>query len=46
MRTVAKREPRSEVHRKQRTKNLALFAVLVGLIVLIYLITLVRLGGA
>ena len=43
---MAKREPRSELHRKQRVKNYALFAALLGLIVLIYLITLVRMGGA
>jgi hypothetical protein len=43
---MAKREPRSEVHRKQRTKNFAVFAALLGLIVLIYLITIVRIGGA
>ena len=31
--------------RRIRTRNLALLAVLVGLIVLFYLITVVRLGG-
>ena len=46
MSAMAKREPRSELHRKQRVKNYALFAALLGLIVLIYLITLVRMGGA
>ncbi len=46
MSVMAKREPRSELHRKQRVKNYVLFAVLLGLIVLIYMITLVRLGGA
>ena len=32
--------------RRIRSRNLALLAVLVGVIVLFYLITLVRLGGA
>lgn len=32
--------------RRIRSRNLALLAVLVGIIVLFYLITLVRLGGA
>jgi len=36
----------SEMHRKQRGKNLAVMAALLGMIVLIYLITVVRIGGA
>jgi hypothetical protein len=35
----------SERHRRQRGKNLALLAVLAGMAVLFYLITLVRMGG-
>lgn len=35
----------SEQHKRQRGKNLALLAVLLGLVVLFYIITLVRMGG-
>jgi len=35
----------SEQHRRNRGRNLALLAVLVGLVVLFYVITLVRMGG-
>lgn len=35
----------SEQHRRQLGKNLTLFAVLFGLVVLFYVITIVRLGG-
>jgi len=35
-----------EIRKKRlRTRNLALLAVLIGLIVLFYLVTIVRLGG-
>lgn len=40
-----RRQP-SEMHRRQRGKNLALLAVLLGLCVLFYVITIVRGGGA
>ncbi len=46
MTAMAKRAPRSELHRKQRIKNLAVVAALLGMVVLIYLITIVRIGGA
>jgi len=36
---------RSEVHRRQRKKNLALFVVLAGFAVLVYFVALVRMGG-
>ncbi len=35
-----------ELKRRQRAKNLAMAAGLVGLVVLFYLITLVKMGGA
>lgn len=36
--------PHSDQHQKQKRKNLAMFALLVGLIALIYAITLMRMG--
>ncbi len=35
----------SDQHRRQRGKNIALLAVLGGLVVLFYLVTIVRMGG-
>jgi hypothetical protein len=35
----------SEVHRRQRSKNLAMLAVLSGLVVLFYIVAIVRIGG-
>jgi hypothetical protein len=35
----------SPVHRRKRARNLALLAVLVGLIALFYVLTIVRMGG-
>ena len=40
----AKRYP-SEVHRRQRRKNLALLLLLAGFAVLVYFVALVRMGG-
>src|SRR3546814_12236691 len=40
-----KRRSRSEMHRRQRAKNLALMAVLAGLAFLFYLVAIVRIGG-
>ncbi len=40
-----KRRYPSEMHRRQRSKNLAMLAVLVGLVVLFYVVSLVRMGG-
>lgn len=42
---MAKDRDPSERHRRRRGKNLALLAVLVGLVVLFYLVTLVKFGG-
>lgn len=36
----------SDQHRRQRGKNIALVAVLLGLVGLFYVITIVRMGGA
>jgi len=35
----------SETHRRQRGKNLAMLAALVGLVVLFYVVAIVRMGG-
>ncbi len=43
---MAPGRPASEMHRRQRSKNLALLAALLGLAVLFYLITLVKMGGS
>ena len=40
-----KRGVRSEMHRRQRSKNLTMLAVLVGLVVLFYVTAIVRMGG-
>ena len=42
---MASRKPASEMHRRQRAKNLTVLALLLGLVVLFYLITLVRMGA-
>ena len=39
-------DSREEAGRRQRGRNLAILAVLLGFVALIYLITLVRMGGA
>lgn len=36
----------SEVHRRQRRKNLAVLAALVGFCVLVYLVSIARMSGA
>ena len=36
----------SERHRRQRTRNFALLAVLLSLVVLFYIMSIVRMGGA
>ncbi len=43
---MAPGRPASDMHRRQRPKNLALLAALLGLAGLFYLITLVKMGGA
>ena len=42
---MASHKPPSEMHRRQRAKNLTVLALLLGLAVLFYLITLVRMGA-
>ncbi len=39
------READQEIHRRRRTKNWALAAVPVGFVVIVYLVSLVRMGG-
>ena len=36
----------NEQHRRKRRKNIALLAVLLGMVALFYVITVVRMGGA
>jgi uncharacterized membrane protein len=40
-----KRRYPSEMHKRQRSKNLAMLAALVGLVVLFYVVALVRMSG-
>jgi hypothetical protein len=42
---MANERHRSELHRKQRAKNLAVLVVLLGAVVIIYFVALVRMGG-
>jgi archaellum biogenesis protein FlaJ (TadC family) len=42
---MASHKQHSETHRRQRAKNLTVLALLLGLVVLFYLITLVRMGA-
>jgi len=35
----------SNMHKRQRSKNLTMLAVLVGLVVLFYVVAIVRMGG-
>lgn len=42
---VAKRESRSEPHRKQRTKNIVLLLALLAFVVIVYFVSIVRMGG-
>ena len=39
------RRPHSDMHRRQRTKNLALLLALFAFVASIYLVTIVRMGG-
>jgi len=45
MTTMAKRSYQSEVHRRQKTKNFAMLLALLGFVVLVYLVSVVRIGG-
>ncbi len=42
---MSERQPRNDMHRKQRAKNIALMLALLGLVVVVYLVTIVRMGG-
>lgn len=44
-REKAEKRYRSEVHRRQRAKNLVLFVVLAAVAILIYFVAIVRMGG-
>jgi len=39
------RQPHGDMHKRQRRKNVALLLALIGLVVVVYLITIVRMGG-
>lgn len=39
-------ETREAFRRKKRGKNLALLAILVGFVVLVYIVSIVRMGGS
>ena len=43
---LAPRRGRSEMHRRQRTKNIAVFLALVAMVALFYVLTIVRMGGS
>ena len=38
-------QPGNDMHRKQRRKNLVLLLALCAFVVIVYLVTIVRLGG-
>lgn len=40
------RRKRSEMHRRQRGKNIAVMLLLVGMVALFYVLTIVRMGGS
>lgn len=42
---MAREQQDSELHKRRRARNLVLMAVLLGLAVLFYVITIVRMGG-
>lgn len=42
----AERRKRSEMHRRQRGKNIAVMLLLVGMVALFYVLTIVRMGGS
>ncbi len=45
MTATAKRGYQSEVHRTQRSKNFAMLFALLGFVVLVYLVSVVRMGA-
>jgi hypothetical protein len=42
---MAKRGYQSEVHRRQKSKNVAMLLALLGFVVVVYLVSVVRIGG-
>lgn len=42
---MGERRPQSDMHRKQRAKNRALLLALFAFVVIVYLVTIVRMGG-
>ncbi len=45
MTTMAKRGYQTDVHRRQKSKNFAMLLALLGFVVLVYLVSVVRIGG-
>ena len=45
MTAMAKRTAHSDLHRRQRAKNWALLAALLAFVAVVYLVSLVRMGG-
>ncbi len=45
MTATAKRSYKSPLHRKQRSKNLAMLITLLAFVVVVYLVSVVRMGG-
>ncbi len=45
MTAAVKRSYKSPLHRKQRSKNLAMLITLLAFVVLVYLVSVVRMGG-
>ncbi len=45
MSTMAKRGHQSEVHRRQKAKNVAMLLALLGFVVVIYLVSVVRMAA-
>ncbi len=45
MTAMAKRSYKSPLHRRQRSKNLAMLFTLLGFVVVLYLVSIVRIGG-
>jgi hypothetical protein len=42
---MAKKSYRSDMHRRQRTKNFALLVALLAFVVIVFFVSLVRMGG-
>jgi hypothetical protein len=45
MTTMAKRSYQSDVHRRQKSKNFAMLLALLGFVVVVYLVSVVRMGA-